>query len=666
MDKLYGWTGRLLRVDLSAGTVADMDTQAYLPAYIGGVGIAARIAWDELEPGIGPFDPENILFMMVGPLTGTVASGAGRVVVAGIAPQQNPSVFSRSGVGGHWGAELKYAGYDGIVVQGAASAPVYLWIEDGRAELRDATDLWGRGTFAVSTMLRQWHGAATRVMSCGPAGENLCRIACIQTETGNAAGQGGYGAVMGSKRLKAIAVRGTGGVPVADPARLMRLALTASREGMSYRRGSRSRHLQRAEQVPAARHRKKCGFCASNCASYRYMAAPSRASLGSHTVHPFCYRFRQDQEAAVESAALAGDLGLNGWETAYGVIPWLQMCRQQGLINANEAMALLDGADIPVPETEIQCLRDTAPVSAEFSASLLRKMAYREGDLGDALADGACYAAQRLFGGRGLPLLDLIYPRRAGQTSHWNAHWIHPVRFPFLIAPLLQWSVDTRDPASDAIHGYAQHMLTYLPYTAWKQGGAVTLEQAREVCEKVYGEPEACDPAYTYDRPDTKVIPAIYHHHRGMVNNCMVLCERETIRVFSMQSEDYAADTALMANLYEATTGETMRETDLDRAGERVFNLLRAIDVRNHGRSRDARTCAHDTRHNDWATVAGMAGPSLPDGIPLDLEQFGAVLDRFYELRGWNPETGWPTRERLEALGLGDVAAGLERVGKLG
>ena len=104
-----------------------------------------------------------------------------------------------------------------------------------------------------------------------------------------------------------------------------------------------------------------------------------------------------------------------------------------------------------------------------------------------------------------------------------------------------------------------------------------------------------------------------------------------------------------------------MSEADLDRAGERVFNLLRAIDVRNYGRARHG-----STSHNDWATVEGMVGPSLPDGIPLDLEQFSRVLDRYYEMRGWNPENGWPTRERLEALGLGDVADGLEQVGKLG
>jgi aldehyde:ferredoxin oxidoreductase len=649
MNGLYGWMGRILRVDLSSGAIDTIDTAAYVPKYVGGLGIAARIAWEELKPGVGPFDPENMLFFMVGPLTGTLASGAGRVVIAGIAPQQHPSVFSRSGMGGHWGAELKYAGYDGIVVVGRAEKPVYLWVHDGEAALCDATDLWGRGTFSTTTLLRRRHGPATRVASCGPAGENLSRIACIHTETGNAAGQGGYGAVMGSKHLKAIAVRGTSGVRVADPKRMMDLALNASREGLSFGRLDRSISQPRPAATPFARRLKKCGFCAIDCASYHYMGVPGEATFGSHTVNPFCYLYRQPAEAQIESAAITGDLGMNGWEISYGVIPWLQLCAQQGLIQT------LDGIEVPVPQGEIERVWDMPTVSAAFSSTLLRNMAYRTGELGDALADGACYAADRLFDGQGQPLLDRIYPRRMGQTSHWNAHWLQGVRFPYFLMPLLQWCVDTRDPASDSTHGYAQHMLTYLPDIN-QEGGAVTLEQARAVCAKVYGEPDVCDPSFTYDRPETKIVPAIYHHNRGMAVNCMVLCEREHIRVFSMQSEDYAADTALMAHLFSACTGHEMSEADLDQAGDRVFSLLRAIDVRNHDRS----------RHVDWATAESLAGPSIPDGVSLDLGRFGEMLDRYYELRGWNPETGWPTRGHLEGLGLGDVSSGLARIGKLG
>ncbi|MBC7238201.1 MAG: aldehyde ferredoxin oxidoreductase, partial [Chloroflexi bacterium] len=187
MSLRYGWAGRILRVDLSSGRIETLDTGDYVPQFVGGLGVAAKIAWDELSPGVQAFDAASPLFLMVGPLTGTLASGAGRVVVAGIAPQQKPSVFSRSGIGGHWGAELKYAGFDGIVIVGRSATPVYLWIEDGQVEIRDAQDLWGHGTFAATHVLRQRHGLKTRVLSCGQAGENLCRIACLQTETGNAA-----------------------------------------------------------------------------------------------------------------------------------------------------------------------------------------------------------------------------------------------------------------------------------------------------------------------------------------------------------------------------------------------------------------------------------------------------------------------------------------------
>jgi aldehyde:ferredoxin oxidoreductase len=630
----------------------------YVPRHVGGLGVAARIAWDELRPGIGPFDPENLLFLMVGPLTGTLASGGGRVVVAGIAPQQKPSVFSRSGMGGHWGAELKYAGFDGIVVRGCAEKPVYLWVHadadhpSGEAELRDAGGLWGRGTYATTTALRAEHGARTRVVSIGPAGEHLCRIASIETETGNAAGQGGYGAVMGAKRLKAIAVHGTSGVRVAEPARFMELCMRASREGMRPTGREPARGRWRGTDPGVTQRMKKCGFCITQCMGRQFTVSTGEAGAGAASAYRVCYGFRSPTTAEqARSQALVSDLGLNGWEIAFGIIPWLQMCAQRGLI----ASAM--GHEISTPEVEIQYYRDVAPYSDAFAASLIRAIAYREGELGDALAEGACYAAKRLFGGAGVPLLDHIYPRHMGQTNHWNGHWGTGgnIYFPFWLMPVLQWCVDTRDPASDCTHGYSTHMLSYLPEHGPNRG-PLTAEQVRAVCAKVYGEPYVGDPACTYDCPDTKAIPAIYHHDRGMLVESLLLCDKEHARVFSMQSEDYAADTTLMSRLYAACTGHAVSEAELDLAGERVFNLLRAIDVRDHGRSRDV----------DWATAQSLTHPAFTDGIELDLERFGPMLDRYYALRGWNPENGWPTRKRLEALSLHDVADSLEATHRLG
>jgi aldehyde:ferredoxin oxidoreductase len=342
---------------------------------------------------------------------------------------------------------------------------------------------------------------------------------------------------------------------------------------------------------------------------------------------------------------------LNGWEISFGIIPWLQLCKQHGLIEE------IDGVEIPVPDEPIEYLRDAAPVSGEFATMLLHKIAFREGEIGDALAEGACYAADRLFDGAGKPLLDHIYPRHMGQTNHWNAHWGTGgnIYFPFWLVPILQWCVDTRDPASDSTHQYSTHMLSYLPVHGPNEG-PLSMETARAVCERVYGEAGVADAELGYERPKTKAIPAIFHHDRGMILESLVLCDKENQRVFSMETEDHAADTELMAKLFSACTGYETSEEDLDRAGERIFGLLRAIDVRNYGRDRTV----------DEQTARDLQHPAFTDGVELDLDRFLEMLDVYYELRGWNPANGYPTRDKLEELGLDDVAEELEAVGRLG
>ena len=652
MATLYGWTGKILKVDLTRGETSTLDTAEYVPQYVGGMGVAARLAWDMLRPGLDAFDPDNPLFLMVGPLTGTLASGGGRVLVAGIAPQLSPSVFSRSSMGGHWGAELKYAGFDGIVIVGQAEQPVYLWVHDGEAEIRDASDLWGTGTYATTAVLRGRHGPKTRVVGIGQAGERRSRIACLQTETGNAAGQGGFGGLMGSKHLKAVAVRGTGGVAVAHPERLMELCLHASREGLrpAAPGGAPPRRRQDGPEVMA--RRRKCGFCITQCGGQLMMNVPGEATAGTHTVEMMCYGFRSTSlRAHIETRAMVSDYGLNGWEIAFGIIPWLQMCRQHGLIDA------IDGLEIPVPQGEITALNQIAPWSGALTTRLVQMIALREGELGDALAEGACRAAEVLFCGQGLELVDRIYPRRCGETNHWNGHWGTggDIYFPFWLVPVLQWCTDTRDPASDATHGYSTHVLAYLPEHG-PHRGPLSMEEARAVCGRVYGEPDVADPTLAYERPESKAIPAIWHYDRAMLMESLILCDYEHPRVFSMLTDDHMADTALMAKLFAACTGLETCEEQLHHAGERVANLLRAIDVRYFGRSRAV----------DWATAESLTLPAFTDGVVLDLERFAPMLETYYRLRGWNPADGRPTRERLEALELGDVADGLEAAGALG
>ncbi len=651
---LYGWTGKILRVDLTSGAVTTIETERYIPDFVGGVGIAARIAWEELAPGVDAFDDGNMLFLMVGPLTGTLASGAGRVEVLGIAPQQRPSIFSRSSMGGHWGAELKYAGFDGVVVQGRAGAPVYLWVHDGEAELRDAAHLWGRGTYGTTRALRMAHGPQTRVVSCGQAGEAGSRIAVVQTETGNAAGQGGFGAVMGTKLLKAIAVRGTGAVRVAQPRTLLDLCLNGSREGQSPQTFDYRRWMeQRSGGEKATFRMKKCGFCATPCQFTMTHNAELRQGPSVPSVAMQCWGYEQvPRRSDAVTRAMTSDYGLNGWEIAYGIIPWLELCKQHGLIDT------LDGIDIPIPDEPILYRRDAVPWPAEAIEALIKKIAFRDGELGDALADGACYAGERLFGGAGADLLDRIYPRRAGQTTHWAGHWGTGgnIYWPHWLPPTLQWCVDTRDPASDSTHQWAEHVMRYIEGNRSPHPGPIPMERVRQVCAAVYGHPDVCDPDITYDPPEVKAIPALWHSHRAMLVNSLVLCDREHSRVFSMLTEDNVADTAMMARLFSACTGYDVTQADLDRAGERIWTLLRALDVRNFRRDRRV----------DLSSLNAFTLPGRDDGVTLDPVKFERLLDSYYELSGWDRSTGWPTRERLAALGMPDVADGLEDAGKLG
>jgi aldehyde:ferredoxin oxidoreductase len=327
------------------------------------------------------------------------------------------------------------------------------------------------------------------------------------------------------------------------------------------------------------------------------------------------------------------------------MIPWLQLCKQHGLVDD------IDGIEIPVPDKPIRYVSDIAPYDSDFVHTLIHKVAFREGELGDALAEGTCYAAERLFGGAGVPLLKHIYPRQGGQTAHWTGHWGPggKIYWPWWLPPVLQWCVDTRDPANDSTHQWTSHVQHYLTESGPNRG-PFPLEKVRAVCAKVYGNPDVCDPAFDYDPPETKALPAIWHSHRGMLVDSLILCDYEHSRVFSMLREDGVADTALMSKLFSACTGCDLTEGELNRAGERIWTQLRALDVRNFGRRRAV----------DEATVDAFIYPGKDDGVMLDRGRFLNLLDAYYELSGWDRETGRPARPRLEALGLGDVADTLE------
>jgi aldehyde:ferredoxin oxidoreductase len=238
---MNGWTGKILRVNLTSGTSRVEDIpQEWLRDYIGGRGIGDRYLWEELDPRVEPLSPDNKLIFATGPLTGTPVSCGARYMVVTKGALTNAITTSNSG--GHWGPELKFAGYDLLLLEGRAPKPVYLFIYDDVVQLRDAGSFWGQTVSATEDGIREEVGVPNARIACiGPAGEKLVRFACIMNDKHRAAGRSGVGAVMGSKNLKAIAVRGTRGIPIADPTTFMQavwtmrehLAKSPGRQGMT-------------------------------------------------------------------------------------------------------------------------------------------------------------------------------------------------------------------------------------------------------------------------------------------------------------------------------------------------------------------------------------------------------------------------------------------------
>jgi len=213
---MYGWMGKILHVNLNNSEVKTTSTQQYTEQYLGGRGIASRIYWETVAPEIKAFDPENRLIFMTGPIVATGAQAANRMSVIGKSPMTLPEGYCYGNIGGFFPAELKKAGIDGIVIEGQAPKPVYLWIHDNEAELRDASLLWGQGAYRTGEMLQQAHGEKVRFITTGVAGENRVRTAVI-FGSHEGASSAGFGAVMGDKNFKAVAVRGTDKPSVADP-----------------------------------------------------------------------------------------------------------------------------------------------------------------------------------------------------------------------------------------------------------------------------------------------------------------------------------------------------------------------------------------------------------------------------------------------------------------
>ena len=210
---MYGWAGKILKVNLNEGKITTLDTEPYSERFIGGLGIGEKLYWDEAKVEQDAFHPDNPLIFMTGPLAATPAPAAPRWIACGKSPLMNPEMFYSGSLSGFWGAELKMAGYDGIIIKGRADHPVYINIADEKVEIKDARHLWGRKNSETQRTIRNEAGEKVKLMTIGPGAENNSRIGIIATDVAGS-GSRGFGSVMGAKNLKAIAVAGSGKIPV--------------------------------------------------------------------------------------------------------------------------------------------------------------------------------------------------------------------------------------------------------------------------------------------------------------------------------------------------------------------------------------------------------------------------------------------------------------------
>ena len=652
----FGWANRILRLDLSNRSIEVEPVDAYVPEFLGGRGIAARIAWNEYPEPVDPFAPENPLMVMTGALTGTRSPYSGRTAICSFSPQAYPyNWFTRSNVGAQWGAELKKAGYDGLIVTGVSDTPVQIVIRDDEVCVVPADHLWGLDTFETMEALRNDLHKQVKSLVIGPAGERLSRIATIHAATSSAAGQGGFGAVMGAKRLKAISVLGSGRPRVAYPERLDELIRAVNQELRVHRRKPDVDAVN--EQLEAqGGGRARLYACTASCptpcnlyyADMPGVAYSDRTWEGHMACVGTCFRGRSEvgpihhgglfdwklgAHGAFEMNVLSNRYGLNQWDIILGLVPWLERCQRAGTISEMNGVPM----DWQSPT---------------FWSMFLRSIAYREG-MGDALAEGGLRASSLL--GLGEDIVRRHYTGW-GFGGHWDGHGdlLNYFIFPYWIVSALQWATDTRDPYSSS-HGYVQGIMNWAPYPYKRRPQAnLTWDHIRGIGERVYGSEDAVTSDGGYGH---KAYPAFYHDKRSVLKDCVPTDDQEFPLIYSTTTEDRffrAGDIegpSVDYHLFTLGTGTEFNEDDFEHAAERVYTQERALCVRHWARDRrmDESVLASFEYKENWPN------PILAQRYGLDREQFRAVMDDYYRLLGWDSKTGWPTRQRLTALGVEDV-----------
>ena len=647
MAEWYGGAGTILNVNLSTGKITTEPISKETAAkYIGGRGLAARILYDEVGPGTDPLGPGNIIVVASGSLEGTRVPTSGRYDLTSKCPRTG--IYGASNGGGFFGHEMKRAGYDLIVIRGESEKPVYISINDDDVEIRDAGHLWGQDTQVTEEMIRDELGdPKIRTLKIGPAGENECFSSCVIADLSRAAGRMAFGAVWGSKRLKAVAVRGSKRTNVARPEELKELC-------RKLRARAKEDPLYELMTVygtvgwvwePGRDPVRHPGTSAENFKSDFFDKTAACANCDLHCSHTYSVKEGKYKGTTGEGPEAGALLNWQTIDNPAFMLAHNTLCNKLGLdstfpgIAIERATVLYEKGIITKDDTGGIELR---PGDEETVLRLTRMMARKEG-FGKVL-DGFPFQTVKV---RALSKDDgYITDERVAYGTRTGFHRGSS-------ASSLAFSVATRG---------GDH-LTGMP---WATNRGLLKEMTDEVLAKL-GQDRYGDPEFFFDRWgasskdarrvfDLEVICAL----ADMTGTCKFRTEWG-LSVAGFHLEDFA-------DLLSAVTGVDTTSEDLVKATERQNLIQRAFNAREGMRRKDDYPyqlrwqLEHDmVQHPGWEELGDVTTNSHDKPPHQDIDGYGRMLDEYYKLRGCDLETGIPTRERLEELGLKDVADDLEK-----
>ncbi len=629
----FGYNGKILVVDLTFRTwQVEEQPEEFYRRYLGGSGLGLYYILRDMPPGADPLGPDNVLTFAVGVVTGAPFSGQARISANAKSPLTG--AIGDAQAGGFFPAEMKFSGYDAIVLKGKAPSPVYLWIKDGQVEIRSASHLWGKSTGDTEDIIKRELGdRKIEITEIGPAGENLVRLAAIMNMANRAHGRTGLGAVMGSKNLKAIAVRGTGRLHVADLQRVKELAGWGARhvrvnptmEDLHVNGtdgGLRSQHFHGGLPTrnwrsgafegydalagdtmtdTVLKERDTCYACATRCKRVvgitegKYTVDPRYGGPEYETVACFgSYCGVGDLAAVAKANELCNKFGLDTIGTG-ATIAWAMDCFEHGLITEKDT----DGLKLRFGD-------------ADAMLQMVDQIAHRSG-FGDILADGSARAAKTL--GRGTEELVV-----AVKGAELPAHMPEVKRSLALIYAVNPFGADHQshehDPSyTEGASDQEKEGLALLGLTSHRKARVLDEEKVRYAwtTQKMYS-----------------------------VADTLSVCQFDWGPAWQLYSTDR------FVPMLKAVTGWDITLDDLLLAGERRITMMRAFNAR-EGFNRD-----------DDVLPAKVHQPKVggaTDGVAVPREELEQAKDTYYRIAGWDVTTGNPTLEKLKELGLDWISA---------